>query len=86
MSAPEVPFFCAAGATFGVDLLACMATVVQQGRYVLGPQAQAFESAFAPYGVHAWRAYENTKQRPQAITLSVQRFDPAYGNTEAAAR
>lgn len=25
-------------------------------------------------GTYAWRAYENTKQRPQALALSVQRF------------
>ena len=26
-------------------------------------------------GTYAWRAYENTKQRPQAIALRVQRFE-----------
>ena len=26
-------------------------------------------------GTYAWRAYENTKQRPQAVALRVQRFD-----------
>ena len=25
-------------------------------------------------GAYAWRAYENTKQRPQALALRVQRF------------
>ena len=27
-------------------------------------------------GTYAWRAYENTKQRPPAVALRVQRFDP----------
>ena len=26
-------------------------------------------------GTYAWRAYENTKQRPQAVALRVERFD-----------
>lgn len=26
-------------------------------------------------GTYAWRAYENTKQRPQAIALRVDRFE-----------
>lgn len=28
-------------------------------------------------GAYAWRAYENTKQRPQAVALSVQHFQPS---------
>jgi uncharacterized Tic20 family protein len=27
-------------------------------------------------GTYAWRAYENTKQRPQAVVLREQRFPP----------
>ncbi|MDR2153469.1 MAG: DegT/DnrJ/EryC1/StrS family aminotransferase [Burkholderiaceae bacterium] len=70
MSQPEVPFFSATGAAFGVDLLACMATVVQQGRYVLGPRVQAFELAFASYlGVaHAVGVANGT----DALTLSLR--------------
>ncbi|MDR2153470.1 MAG: glycosyltransferase family 2 protein [Burkholderiaceae bacterium] len=37
-------------------------------------------------GAYAWRAYENTKQRPQAVVLRTQRFDPGCDNVEQTAR
>ena len=46
---PEVPFFCAQGAAFGVDLSACLKQVLDSGRFVLGPQVHDFEAAFARY-------------------------------------
>ena len=46
---PDVPFFSATGAAFGVDLGACLQRAAAQGRYVLGPRVQAFEAAFARY-------------------------------------
>ncbi|WP_298437550.1 DegT/DnrJ/EryC1/StrS family aminotransferase [Ottowia sp.] len=49
MSQAMVPFFCASGANFGVDLGACIQDVVNSGQYVLGPQVQAFEASFARY-------------------------------------
>ena len=45
--APRVPFFCPAGAAFGVDLGACLQRVVDSGWYVLGPRVRDFEAAFA---------------------------------------
>ncbi|WP_333705994.1 glycosyltransferase family 2 protein [Ottowia beijingensis] len=33
-------------------------------------------------GSYAWRAYENTKQRPQALVLSVQRFVDQGGRSD----
>ncbi len=44
---PSVPFFCAAGAAFGVDLGACLQQVADSGWYVLGPAVRGFEAAFA---------------------------------------
>ena len=48
-ASPRVPFFCASGAAFGVDLGACLQRVVDSGWYVLGPAVRDFEAAFARY-------------------------------------
>jgi len=70
MSQPAVPFFSATGAAFGVDLGACLQAVANSSRYVLGPQVQAFEAAFARYlGVaHAVGVGNGT----DALTLSLR--------------
>jgi dTDP-4-amino-4,6-dideoxygalactose transaminase len=67
---PEVPFFSAAGAALGVDLGACLQAAAGSGRYILGPQVQAFEAAFARYlGVaHAVGVGNGT----DALTLSLR--------------
>ncbi len=49
MSVMGVPLFCAASAAQGLDLPALLREVVESQRYMLGPQVQAFEEAFAAY-------------------------------------
>jgi len=68
--APRVPFFCPAGAAFGVDLGACLQRVVDSGWYVLGPQVRDFEAAFARHvGVrHALGVANGT----DALTLALR--------------
>ncbi|MCL1961527.1 MAG: DegT/DnrJ/EryC1/StrS family aminotransferase [Desulfovibrionaceae bacterium] len=70
MTQPIVPFFSAVGATFGVDLAACLRQVVDGGQYVLGPRVREFEAAFARYlGVaHAVGVASGT----DALTLALR--------------
>ena len=44
-----VPFFNATAAAFGVDVSASVQRVLERGQFVLGPQVQAFERAFADF-------------------------------------
>ena len=45
----SVPFFSTAAAAFGVDVSASVQRVLERGQFVLGPQVQAFERAFADF-------------------------------------
>ncbi len=49
LPAPTVPLFSAEAAAFGLDLSQVLRQVVDSQRYILGPQVQAFETAFAAY-------------------------------------
>ena len=46
---PAVPMFSADAAAFGIDLEAVLRQVLASRHYILGPQVQAFERAFAAY-------------------------------------
>lgn len=48
-SATAVPLFSAEAAALGLDLGQVLRDVLDSQRYILGPQVQAFESAFAAY-------------------------------------
>lgn len=78
-----VPFFTTQGMSFDVDLAACIQRVLEQGQFVLGPQVQAFETAFADYvgAAHAIGVANGT----DALTLALRALGVGPGQRVAAA-
>ena len=78
-----VPFFTTQGMSFDVDLAACIQRVLEQGQFVLGPQVQAFETAFADYvgAAHAIGVANGT----DALTLALRALGVGPGQCVVAA-